>query len=76
MFPCEYRELETPSIVPEDGAVCVDVCVCVRAEPCGWECSAARPHLPDCINKKKFISKSIRNLLYSKSNFIFSVNHI
>lgn len=28
------------------------------------------------IVSTKFIPKSIRNLLYSESNFIFSVNHI
>lgn len=44
MFPCEYRELETPGIVPEDGAVCVDVCVCAcRAVWLGVQRCTATP---------------------------------
>lgn len=81
MFPCEYRKLETPNIVPvpEDGAVCVDVCVCGHARVCVQSrvAGSVALHGHTCqIVSTKFISKSIRNLLYSKSNFIFSVNHI
>lgn len=83
MFPCEYRKLETPSIVPvleDGGCVCGCVCVygharvCVQSRVAGSV--ALHGHTCQIVSTKKFISKSIRNLLYSKSNFIFSVNHI
>lgn len=77
MFPCKYRKLETPNIVPED--TCVYVSVCVGRHVCMQSRVAAGDVLfsHTCqIVSTKFISKSIRNLLYSKSNFIFSVNHI